>query len=345
MRYAVVFKTYAWDLFVQRQATRCQAVCGCGDFFISIDETNGPVGPVPFDGVVRTSNAEIVAMGFADRFEKGSLLWWNPDYAHYQFQARHPDYDYYVFIEYDVVVQTDIGQLVARMAAEGTDLVHLPIGTAKQDWSWTVYHRQTYSLEELEGSLICMAAFSRRALETLAQRRREMAAEASVGFWPSAEVFVPTEIARARLRARSLADYGKVDGYNWFPPLLEDDLGHCDSAAFLHPVLDRARYLTSILKSTTATRSFLYPRSTLWRALARFAPREYLPRLIPAVLQRWRTNRRTDAERVVLLRRFAEPAPEPLKPRWTAWSKRARRRTATADVPAKATPSQQKVAD
>ena len=322
MRYAVVFKTYMWDAFVERQAARCQAASGAGDFFISIDETNKSVGPVPFDRVVRTSNAEIVAMGFADRFEKGSLLWWNPDYAHYQFQARHPDYDYYVFVEYDVVVQTDIGRLVARMAAEGTDLVHLPFSTAKQDWFWTVYHRQTYPLEELEGSLICLTAFSRQALETLARRRREMAAETSVGFWPNAEVFVPTEIGRAGLQARSLADYGEVAGYSWFPPLLEEDLGTTNGAAFLHPVLDRNRYLASMLKSTPAVRSFFYPRSKLWRALRRFQPREYLPRLVPAAHQRWRTNRREEAERMLLLEKFADPAVTPLRPAWNARLKR-----------------------
>ena len=308
MRFAVVFKTYTWDPFVQRQATRCQAVCGSGDFFVSVDETNGSVGPVPFDRVVRTSNAEIVSMGFADRFERGSLLWWNPDYAHYQFQERHPDYDYYVFVEYDVVVRMNFEQLITRMAAEGTEVLHLPIGTQKHDWFWTIFHRQTYPLEELQGSLICLTAFSRRALETLARRRREMAAVPDIGFWPNAEVFIPTESARAGLQARSLEEFGQVDGYRWFPPLLEEDLGSVAQAPFLHPVLDRKRFLTSMLKSTPAVRSFLYPRSKLWRALLRFEARDYLHRLIPAAYGRWQHNRRDDAEREPLLRRFAEPA-------------------------------------
>ncbi len=308
MRFAVVFKTYTWDPFVQRQATRCQAVCGSGDFFVSVDETNGSVGPVPFDRVVRTSNAEIVSMGFADRFERGSLLWWNPDYAHYQFQERHPDYDYYVFVEYDVVVRMNFEQLITRMAAEGTEVLHLPIGTQKHDWFWTIFHRQTYPLEELQGSLICLTAFSRHALETLARRRREMAAVPDIGFWPNAEVFIPTESARAGLQARSLEEFGQVDGYRWFPPLLEEDLGSVAQAPFLHPVLDRKRFLTSMLKSTPAVRSFLYPRSKLWRALLRFEARDYLHRLIPAAYGRWQHNRRDDAEREPLLRRFAEPA-------------------------------------
>jgi hypothetical protein len=45
---AVVFKAYAWDGFVERQARRLAEVAGSLDFYVLIDETAGPVGPVPF---------------------------------------------------------------------------------------------------------------------------------------------------------------------------------------------------------------------------------------------------------------------------------------------------------
>jgi hypothetical protein len=285
MRYAVVFKTYAWDAFVHRQAARCQAAAGSGDFFISIDETNGQVGSVPFERVVRTSNAELIAAGFANRYEKGSLLWWNPDYVHYQFQELYPDYDYYVFIEYDVVVQASLEHLVAGMAADQVDLVDLPIRMPKDDWHWTLFHLQTYAYESLQGALICTTAFSRRALELLARRRRQMAGE-NVSYWPTAEVFIPTEIARAGYHSKSLAAFGGVDRYDWFPPVLEDDLAQAGGGGFLHPVLDRGRFLTAMLKTTARFRSFLYPRSKLWKSLARFPSHEYLPRLHTAAYRR-----------------------------------------------------------
>lgn len=304
MRYAVVFKTYAWDAFVHRQASRCQAATGSGDFFVSVDETGGPVGPVPFDRVVRTRNAEITALGFADRFEKGSLLWWNPDYVHYQFQERHPEYDYYVFVEYDVVVRTSIERMVERMAAQRADLVALPPRTPKQEWFWTIYHRQTYSFEDLQGSLICMTAFSRRALQMLARRRREMTGDAAVRFWPIAEVFIPTEIARAGYRSMSLAEFGGVDQYQSFPPVLEDDLAGTGGDAVLHPVLDRDRYVTAMLKSTARFRSFLYPRSRMWRSLARFPRQEYLPKLYGAAYRRLRMSLKEKYQRRRLQRMF-----------------------------------------
>ena len=306
MRYAVILKTYAWDAFVHRQASRCEAAAGPGDFFVSVDETNGSVGPIPFDRVVRTSNAEVTASGFANRFEKGSLLWWNPDYVHYHFQERHPEYDYYVFVEYDAVVRTSIERMVGQMAARRVDLVDFPRRTSKQDWYWTLYHLQTYTFEELQGALICVTAFSRRALQMLARRRREMTRDGAVRFWPMAEVFIPTEIARAGFHSMSLAEFAPVDQYQWFPPVLEDDLAGAGGDAFLHPVLDRNRYLAAMLKSTARFRSFLYPRSRMWQSLMRFPKQEYMPMLYGAAYRRLRMSVR---EKVQLrrLRRMAAP--------------------------------------
>ncbi len=193
------------------------------------------MGPIPFDRVIRTNNAELIASGLADRFEKGSLLWWNPDYVHYQFQDRHPDYDYYVFVEYDAVIYGGIAPLIQRAAALHADLVTLPIRTPVEDWYWAIFHQQTYPLAELRGALNCMAVFSSRALGMLGRRRREMATNGQSLYWPSSEAFIPTEIGRAGYSCHSLAEFGDVSGYDWFPPLLEEDLPAVSGAAFFSP--------------------------------------------------------------------------------------------------------------
>ena len=56
---AVVFKAYAWDPFVERQARRMAEAAGGLDFYILVDETNGPVGPIPFDRVIRFTCADL----------------------------------------------------------------------------------------------------------------------------------------------------------------------------------------------------------------------------------------------------------------------------------------------
>ena len=62
-RCAVVFKTYAWDAFVERQARRLAEAAGALDFYISVDETGGPVGPIPFERVIRFTCAELAFAG------------------------------------------------------------------------------------------------------------------------------------------------------------------------------------------------------------------------------------------------------------------------------------------
>jgi hypothetical protein len=87
-RCAVVFKTYAWDGFVERQAQRFAEAAGALDFFISVDVTNGSVGLIPFERVVRFGGADLAAAGLPMRYSVGGVLWWNRDYAHYQFLAQ-----------------------------------------------------------------------------------------------------------------------------------------------------------------------------------------------------------------------------------------------------------------
>ena len=125
-RCAVVFKTYAWDEFVERQARRLAEAAGSLDFYVSIDETGGPVGPIPFERVIRFTCTDLAAAGLPMRSAVGATLWWNPDYAHYQFFAQCPDYDYYLFVEYDCVVQCSVQEFVVRAVSRGADLVAVP---------------------------------------------------------------------------------------------------------------------------------------------------------------------------------------------------------------------------
>ncbi len=252
--YAVVLKAFAWDPFVERQAARSRDATGAGDFFVSLDETTASFGTLPIDNLFRFSRSSLEALGLASRFEEGSLLWWNPDYTHYAFNRSYPDYDYYVFVEYDAVIAGSYETLVQQAAAHDADLVVLPIKQPLAQWRWTLLHRQTYGARELRGSLVCISVFSRRALEVLGRRRREMSQSGSrVPFWPSAEVFVPTEAARAGLTTLSLSNFGDVALYDAFPPVPEYRLPPLDGLnglGFIHPVLDDDRYVASMLRST-----------------------------------------------------------------------------------------------
>jgi hypothetical protein len=279
-RCAVVFKTYGWDEFVARQARRLAEAAGRLDFYVSVDETKGPVGPIPFDRVVRFTCADLAAAGMPMRFSVGGVLWWNPDYAHYQFLAQYPDYDYYLFVEYDCVVQCSLEQFVARAMARGADLVALPISRPFSKWHWMPYQRDVYPADEVKLSLLNVCLFSSSALNLLHQRRLAMNSDPSMRSWPSSEVFVPSEVVLAGMTWLSLADFGDVSHCDWFPPMMEQDLRPSDHDTFIHPVLDRRRYVSSMLHN----RGSLAP-GELDRALARFQREEYAKLIWPAARQ------------------------------------------------------------
>lgn len=270
-RCAVVLKTYTWDSFVHQQLKRLQSTFSEVDVFVSIDETNGFAGTIPYARVLRTCNADMLALGFANRFEKGSLLWWNADYTHYQVHDRIPDYDYYLFVEYDACIGGNGVRLLADMIADEADFVSHPLDAGPQ-WYWNRFHTGTYPAGQLRASLNCISFFSARALKHLAQRRRAMSVNMDeTGFWPLGEAFVASEVAAADLTFVPLARYGDVSRYAWFPPILVTDLvlpvsGH----TFVHPVLDQKRYIASLLRQTHFVRHYFMHGSLLRRELARF---------------------------------------------------------------------------
>lgn len=286
-RFAVVFKTHVWDPFIARQYERYRAVAGSGDLHVCFDETNGATAPTDAR-VMRFRVPDLLALGLADRAERGSVIWWNTDYPHYLFYERYPDYDYYLFCEYDTCIRRGLDGLMAAVAEAGADFVALPTRAAKQDWMWTPLHLGTYDYDSLTGSLNCVCILSNQALRLLRDRRLAMSREAEAGgvpFWPVNEVFLATEVKRAGLKTASLEQFGGAADYEWYPPHLEEDLDGLPAASvFLHPVLDRERYMASLLKFSPLP-AYVIPQTRLGRALRRFpqyygrVPRAFLRRL------------------------------------------------------------------
>jgi hypothetical protein len=286
-RCAVVFKAYAWDAFVERQARRLAEAAGSLDFYILMDETPKPVGPIPFERVIRFTCADLESAGMAMRFAVGGVLWWNPDYAHYYFLEQHPDYDYYLFVEYDCIAQCSLEEFVARAVAQDADLVALPISRPFDLWHWMPYQHDVYPPAEVKLALLNLCFLSARALKLLHQRRLAMKSDPSVRSWPSSELFIPSELVRAGMKWVSLADFGDVSHCDWFPPTLEEDLQPPTGDTFLHPVLDRGRYISSMLHNRGSL-----ARGELDRALSRFRREEYAPLI-------WQAARRNTLRRIM----------------------------------------------
>ncbi len=304
-RFAVVIRTYQWDAFIARQVARYQAVSDGGDLFVSADMTHGTVGPIEHHRVFSTTNDGLLALGLANRFEKGSLIWWNADYPAYAFHRAYPGYDYYVFVEYDSLVRHPLAPMVREVARRQLDFVAAPIPSPLTSWFWFPYARHAYGADELRATLNCISFYSARALEMLFERRMEMARDPRVRSWPISEAFVATEIERAGYAAAPLSMLGDDGAYDWFPPVLEQDLDALDAGVFVHPVLDEPRYLKSVLTNGGHWRDYFDASSALHRRLSRLPRESYAPLLLRASWRRFKALQKERLETRLLKVRLA----------------------------------------
>ncbi len=296
--FAVVLRTYQWDDFIERQVARYRLVSGGGDLFLSLDETRGTLSVPSRENVLSTKDGDLVSSGLPNRFGRGSLIWWNNDYPQYAFHQAHPDYDYYVFVEYDSLIRTPIRSLIDRVASRHLDFVAEPIPDPLEHWFWWQHTRRTYENTEIRATLNCISIVSNRALRFLLERRMAMARDEAVRRWPISEAFGPTELGRAGYAMARLSEFGDTSTFNWFPPLLEGDLDGVRAGAFIHPVLDPPRYVDSLLKNGAVRgRSFLDPSSEVRRRLARVPFEAYGARLPTAAWQTFRRIRKETLER------------------------------------------------
>lgn len=281
VRHAVLFKTHFWDDFARRQFERLQARMKSGDLYVFIDESRKPAGPIGHDKVIRATASDFARLGLAMTSTDGTVLWYNIDYPHYLFRQQFPDYDYYLTVEYDGVIGLGIDDWMEAMAQRQLDYVGFPGRESLDTWYWTAVHEKVYPRQEMLSSLSCLAVFSARALDLLFRRRQEMSRDyetRKITFWPNNEVFIPTELRRAKLHLGSLADFGRTDRYEWWPPHHEDELGET-KGEFVHPVLDARRYLPSRLKFEPDLASYESEQSALRQALAHY-PREVVQRAL-----------------------------------------------------------------
>ena len=219
----------------------------------------------------------LLGMGFA-RAGEGNLLWFNGDYPLYRFVELHPDYAFYVQLEYDVIVNQPIAALAGRMAADGVDYVGLTKGEPVGAWFWRGTMAQAYPAGSVRKQLICLCAFSAAALRHLWQARLAQSRAWQAGtltVWPFCEGFIPTELATAGFTLGELSDYGSTAAYDHWPPYLEADAPALAAETFVHPVLDEPRFIASLHKYHIGLAGYLNPASQFHRKLRRLPPRRY----------------------------------------------------------------------
>lgn len=288
MTFAVLFKIYFLDLFVIRQLERLKAVAGSGDLYVIADETGGTIDPIPHDKVIRTSEADMIRRGFIKADPRLAMFWHSADYSLYVPFEDLPPYDYYVTVEYDAVITTDIGALVEAIGAQGITFAGLRATQPVSEWEWTETCNTIYDPAVLRPYLNAIAFYSHGGVARLRESRLDMSRrfrDGEITQYPMSEAFIGTELELHGYRVGNLADFGNFSRYTWWPPTVEAELDELKHCTFIHPVLEGQRAATALLRTDKLPHLFL-PGWPVPRRLGRLRPGDYIPKLLPILIGR-----------------------------------------------------------
>ena len=286
MTFAVLFKIYFIDLFVIRQLERLRSVVGAGDLYVVVDETGGAITPIPHDKVIRMTEADMVRRGFVKGDPKLAMFWHSADYSLYPLIEDLPPYDYYVTVEYDAVINENLDTLVAAIGAQQIEFAGLRATQPVSSWEWTETCNTIYDPAVLRPYLNAIAFYSHRGVELLRERRLELSRrfrDGDITQFPMSEAFIATELELNGYRVGNLADFGDFSRYTWWPPTVEAELDELKDCTFIHPVLEGERCAEALLRFDKLPHLFL-PGWVVPQRLARLRPRDYVPKLLPILL-------------------------------------------------------------
>ena len=297
----VLFRTHFWDAFVDRQFSRLlQASTGL-DVFVLTDDTRSPV-PVP-SGIKRFSVSDdmMLRAGFVAA-GSGSMQWFSGDVPLYLFAEAYPDYTSYIQLEYDVVINTELRTLAERLHHDKVDLLLLSNEELDKPWPWQYSMLSAYNAFEVRHQLFCFGVFSSVAIRRLHNARSLQALAYHNGDlteWPYCEGYIATEGRRQGLCIKELSEYLSVPNYKWWPPYLETDGRVNLLGDIVHPVLDKPRFLASLLKHDISVKSLAWPFSWFNRKLMQLGPSGLLRVLASrAYRERVRTTARSRISRL-----------------------------------------------
>jgi hypothetical protein len=286
--YAAVMTTGTWDPFVAKQFDRARVNVKSGDMFVLANETDGPLAIPQAYHPQSISEAMVRDFGLPILYDE-TLFCHNLDYFYIIFYRNNPAYEYYVFFDFPVFIDTDVDALIAWAAHDEVALVAQPLDVPLADWAYTKPHASVYPPSALQGTLLPMVILSNAALAHLMRQRLALSARYAQQpdfFWPFCEAFVPTELKLAGFKAAPLSDYGAVERFSWRPPILEGTLSDRRAPGFVHPLLDRPRYVAAMLQHTTSRDLF---GKAIWTRLSQRLPlTAYIGPLLAAMASRLR---------------------------------------------------------
>lgn len=165
--------------------------------------------PEQFENIATRFNFDDYRRGFSqligDRVVPG-----NSHLAWLFFGERHAGYEFYWFVEYDVLYTGDWGRFLARFADDESDLLaaHVREITARSTWYWANHlHSSEFNLKQIRrvAAFFPVTRLSKAALSTIH-------AACVSGWWGHFEILVPTLVDVNGLKISDIGGCG-----DWTP--------------------------------------------------------------------------------------------------------------------------------
>lgn len=239
---AFFFRTHFWDAFAARMAESAAAQFGEKDFFVSADYTNGSFSCGDFE-VVSHTIGDLESNGLPNR-PSVRTMWYNADYAFIDAALQKPEYDTFVFFEYDVKFNIDKSSFIDRLCSNKVDL--FAPNFARVDSTWEHYASTCNYYDNVFRILPVFTVLSKRLIERLYERRKEMGLTIGPDMaWPYCESFIASEAIASGYIVDPMLDFFLTRHCRFAPPMPEEEAGNLLNNEIRHPVLSQERFKRS----------------------------------------------------------------------------------------------------
>lgn len=214
MKAIVVLRTHVWNDSVEFIARRLKGYATGLDFYILVDETKGELNVSPFEKISHTS--DMSALKLPHYPEGSNNLHYNGDYPLLYLRELKKNYDYYIMVENDCIVNIYFDKLITTLKNENIDLF------SEIDQVDNPVHKENFPNIENEFSKTGRAFFpfvaaSGRLLDFLYHKRLDLATKYQKGnTWLYCEVFTASAaLSFEKFKTKNISEILDISRYTF----------------------------------------------------------------------------------------------------------------------------------
>lgn len=230
----VALRTHFWNetaVFLARKLYGSTPSC---DFIVLCDETNRTIDTVPFEKLSHTS--DMSTLGLPAWPPGVNNLHFNGDYPLYVMREKYPDYDFYLMVEADAIINIDIERLLFHCCKEKIDV----LGEVDEiDIHGTnLYHKSARKWFPITAKVFFpIVGLSGRFIDDLYKMRMAIINDGgSPEDWPYCEVFLGSMVVCSQVKRLQLSDFADIKKYCFMQHKYIHDVNVNKWGTICHPV-------------------------------------------------------------------------------------------------------------